>query len=227
MSGKPLKAPRCTSHSTGTVGVMDVRVRFFATYREITGLRETKVEVSEGATLAALLARVFEAYPKLAGLRGSMLLAVNQEFADPEAELRAGDEVALLPPISGGAAHCRVQTEAIDPEQVLRPVRDVCAGAVVLFLGTVRADPGVESLEYEAYEGMAVKKMEELRAAAKEKFGVTELAIVHRTGHISLGETSVAVACSAPHRQEAFRACEWAMDELKRIVPVWKTGMKE
>ena len=118
MSGKPLKAPRCTSHSTGTVGVMDVRVRFFATYREITGLRETKVEVSEGATLAALLARVFEAYPKLAGLRGPMLLAVNQEFADPEAELRAGDEVALLPPISGGAA---AKVWACCESQILMP----------------------------------------------------------------------------------------------------------
>jgi len=102
-------------------------------------------------------------------------------------------------------------------------VRDPAAGAVVLFLGTVRADPGVKALDYEAYEGMAVKKLEALRSAAKETFGVTEVAIAHRTGRLPIGETSVAVACSAPHRQEAFRACEWVMEELKQVVPVWKT----
>ena len=93
----------------------------------------------------------------------------------------------------------------------------------MLFLGTVRAGPGVRSLEYEAYQGMAVKKMEALRGTAMERFGVREMAIVHRTGRLPPGETSVAIACSAPHRQEAFRACEWAMEELKRIVPIWKT----
>ena len=203
---------------------VDVTVKFFAAYREITGIRETTVDLPPGATLDRLLARVFEAYPKLARHRTSMMLAVNQEFAEPDAKLRGGDEVALLPPVSGGARpFCWLQENAIEPEDVLSLVRDPRAGALVLFLGTVRADPGVTALEYEAYEAMAVKKMEELRAAAKEKFGAVEMAIVHRTGRLPVGETAVAVACSAPHRQEALHACEWAMEELKQIVPVWKT----
>ena len=203
---------------------MDVTVRFFAAYREITGLRETVVDLPNGATLAALLTRVFEAYPNLAAERGTMLFAVNQEFVGADAPLRPTDEVALLPPISGGGNPLiRLQVAAIDPDEVLELVHDPAAGAVVLFLGTVRADPGVEALDYEAYEGMAVKKMEALRSAAKQRFGISELAVVHRTGRLAIGETSVAVACSAPHRQEAFRACEWAMEELKKIVPIWKT----
>ena len=201
---------------------MDILVKFFATYREITGLREARVEVPRSATVAALLDRLLAAYPGLAAHRPTMLVAVNQDFAEPGAALHPGDEVAILPPVSGGAGHCRVQRDPIEPADVLALVRDPAVGAVVLFLGTVRADPGVEALDYEAYEGMAVKKMEALRSAAKERFEVTEVAIAHRTGRLPVGETSVAVACSAPHRQEAFRACEWAMDELKKIVPVWK-----
>ena len=201
---------------------VDILVKFFATYREITGLRETRIEVPRSATVAALLDRLLAAYPGLAAHRPTMLVAVNQEFAEPEVLLGPGDEVALLPPVSGGVDRCWVQQELLEPEEVLSLVRDPAAGAVVLFLGTVRADPGVKALDYEAYEGMAVKKLEALRSAAKETFGVTEVAIAHRTGRLPIGETSVAVACSAPHRQEAFRACEWAMDELKKIVPVWK-----
>lgn len=201
---------------------MNILVRFFATYREITGLRETTVEVPTGATVEALLARVLEAYPKLAGHKEAMILAVNEEFVGPDACLRPRDEVALLPSVSGGASLCRVQTEAIDPASVLDLVRDARAGALVLFLGTVRAEPGLRALDYEAYDSMAVKQMEGLRSAAKGKFGVTEVAMVHRTGRLSVGETSVAVACSAPHRQAAFDACAWAMEQLKRIVPIWK-----
>ena len=202
---------------------MDVTVKFFATYRTLAGLPETALSLPAGATLSTLLARVFEAYPGLAGHRAEMLLAVNREFADPETKLRPGDEVALLPPVSGGADLSRVQAGPIDAAAVLDLVRDPRAGAVVLFLGTVRADPGVKALDYEAYEAMAVKQFDALRSAAKERFGVTEMAVVHRTGRLAVGETSVAVACSAPHRQEAFRACAWAMEELKKIVPVWKT----
>ena len=203
---------------------MDVTVKLFSTFRQVTGLRETTLRLPEGATVDDLLVRLLEAHPELATHRGSMILAVNQEFAAPATKLRSKDEVALLPPVSGGGpARVRLQTEPIDPLAVLDIVRDPRSGAVVLFLGTVRADPGVRALDYEAYEAMAVKKMEALRVAAKEKFGAIELAIIHRTGRLPLGETSVAVACSAAHRQEAFRACEWAMEELKQIVPIWKT----
>ena len=207
---------------------MNVRVRFFATYRSVTGVREVQVEVPSGARLQDLLARLLQTYPGLADHEATMLLAVNQEFAEPAATLQPGDEVALLPPVSGGRdPFCRVQTASIAPSALLDLVHDPRAGAVVLFLGTVRADPGVNALEYEVYSEMAVKQLDRLRADAKTRFAVTEMAIVHRTGRLSLGETSVAVACSAPHRHEAFRACEWAMDELKRIVPIWKTDRED
>jgi molybdopterin synthase catalytic subunit len=202
---------------------MDLVVKFFATYREITGLSEARLEMPPDATVAALLDRLFGIYPSLAAHRQTMVVAVNQQFAEPESVLRPGDEVALLPPVSGGVDRCRVQREPIDPEEVLALVRDPAAGAVVLFLGTVRADPGVKALDYEAYEGMAVKELEALRSAAKERFGVTEVAVAHRTGRLAVGETSVAIACSAPHREAAFRACAWAIEKLKKIVPVWKT----
>ncbi len=204
---------------------MEVRVLFFAAYRELAGVPEVLVSLAEGARAGELLEKILAAHPKLGRHRDSMILAVNEEFAGLDASLKAGDEVALLPPVSGGGGGCWVQAEAIDVAAVAETVRDVRAGAVVLFLGTVRADPGVRALEYEAYEGMAVRKMEALRTTAKERFGVTEMTVVHRTGRLPLGEASVAIACSAPHRQEAFRACEWAMEELKKLVPVWKTEL--
>jgi len=205
---------------------VDVTVRFFAAYREVTGLRETRVPVRAGATLGDLVDRILDAHPALRRHRESMLLAVNEEFAEPAAPLEEGDEVALMPPVSGGgggSGHCRIQESRIDAEALLDLVRRPSAGAIVLFLGTVRADPGVEALEYEAYESMAVKKFEQLRSAAKETREVTEMAIVHRTGRLPVGETSIAIACSSPHRQAAFDACAWAMEEVKKIVPIWKT----
>lgn len=221
--GNPLRSSRGMFEARLPVDSVNVTVRFFATYRQITGLRETKVRVDPGATLGDLLGRVLEAYPSLSSHQEFMLLAVNQEFADLGAHLEAGDEVALLPPVSGGGDLCWLQQGPIDEEALVHRVRDVRSGAVVLFLGTVRADPGVAALDYEAYETMAVQKMNAVRSAAKEKWGISEIAIVHRTGRLTLGETSVAIACSAPHRQEAFRACQWAIEELKQIVPIWKT----
>lgn len=202
---------------------MDVTVKFFATYREIVGAREAVVSLGKGATVGALLEKLLREYPGLAPHQETMLTAVNHQFAEADAPLRAGDEVALLPPVSGGAgARVRLQGDPLDPTEAVDLVRDVRAGAVVTFLGTVRADPGVKALDYEAYEEMALKKMESLRAAAREKFQITEMAVFHRTGRLPLGETSVVIACSAPHRKEAFAACAWAIEELKKIVPIWK-----
>lgn len=115
-----------------------------------------------------------------------------------------------------------VQRARIDLGAVVDSVRRDEAGAVVLFLGTVRADPGVSALDYEVYKPMALRKMSELADRAKTKFGILELSIVHRLGRIPVGGDSVAIACAASHRREAFDACAWAMDEVKRIVPIWK-----
>ena len=203
---------------------MQIVVRLFATYREITGAKELKVRLSDGATLRALLDSLYAKHPRLKGYEETMILAVNHEFAEPSARLRDGDEIALMPPVSGGAdPMIAIQRKAIDAEAVVDSVRRDDAGAVVLFLGSVRADPGVESLDYEVYRPMALKKMHEIAEAARKKFGVLEVSIVHRLGRISLGGDSVAIAVSAPHRAEAFGAAAWAMDEVKKVVPIWKT----
>ena len=115
-----------------------------------------------------------------------------------------------------------IQRTAIDLEAVVDSVHRHDAGAVVLFIGTVRADPGVRALDYEVYRPMALKKMAEIAERAKGKFGALEVSIVHRLGRISVGRPSVAIAVSAPHRGEAFAACEWAMGEVKKVVPIWK-----
>ena len=201
---------------------MQVTVKFFATYREVVGRRELKVELEDGATLRDLRGVIYASHPRLKGFEETMLLAVNQELADPGAPLRDGDEVALLPPVSGGTPLIEVQRKAIDVESVVDAVHRLDAGAVVLFLGTVRADPGVKALDYEVYRPMAVKKMVEIAERAKGKFGVLEVAIVHRLGRIRVGRPSVAIAVSAAHRGEAFAACEWAMAEVKKVVPIWK-----
>lgn len=119
-----------------------------------------------------------------------------------------------------------IRRAAIDIEAVVDAVQRRDAGAVVLFLGTVRSDPGLAGLDYEVYRPMAVRKLEAIAARAKEKFGALEVAIVHRLGRVPVGRPSVAVATSAPHRAEAFAACAWAMDEVKRVVPIWKADRR-
>ncbi len=204
---------------------MQVTVRFFATAREAVGSGELKVRLAERATLRDLLDAVLTRHPALEALEPSLLLAVNHEFAEPGTLLREGDEVAIMPPVSGGAGgYVEVQRGTIDVGAVVDSVRRDDAGAVVLFLGTVRADPGVKALDYEVYRPMAMKAMAGIAEAAKERFGVLEVSIVHRLGRVRLGGDSVAIAVSAPHRREAFAACEWAMDEVKKLVPIWKAG---
>ena len=205
------------------VAAMQVTVRFFATVRDVVGAGERKVRLPDGATLRALLDSIFSEHPALRGSEPTLLLAVNHEFADPATVLREGDEVAIMPPVSGGAgAVIGVQKGVIDVEAVVDSVRRDDAGAVVLFLGTVRADPGVRALDYEVYRPMALKKMAGIAEAAKARFGVLEVSIVHRLGRVRLGGDSVAIAVAAPHRREAFAACEWAMDQVKKAVPIWK-----
>jgi len=202
-----------------------VTVRLFASYREITGQKEIHLDLPAGTTLRALVSHVGQTHPRLRPFEDSMLVAVNQEFSDLAVKLQEGDEIALMPPVSGGmGTFVRLQADPIDTAELLASVRDVTAGGVVLFLGSVRSDPGVTSLEYEVYESMAVKKLIELRDLAVKKFGLTAMSIVHRRGNVGLGEDAVAIAASSPHRQEAFAAAQWVMDEVKRIVPIWKSG---
>lgn len=213
---------------------MRVRVLFFGRLREIVGRAEEHLELAEGARVADLFARYGARHPELAKLRTSVLAAVNHDFAPWDATLRADDEVAFLPPVSGGAEPARVSV-AEDLFKLVRAPLDVSAvvsllrtpecGAVVAFEGTVRAQSRGRVtcyLEYEAYEPMALRKMREIGAALRARFPIYRLAIVHRLGRLEVGETSVLIAVSAAHRREAFDACRAALDALKRTVPIWK-----
>ena len=213
---------------------MRVRVLFFGRLREIVGRAEEYLELAEGARVADLFARYGAQQPELAKLHTSVLAAVNQDFAPWDAILRADDEVAFLPPVSGGAEPASVHV-AEDLFELVRAPLDVSAivsllrtpecGAVVAFEGTVRARSrgrATRYLEYEAYEPMALRKMREIGATLRARFPIHRLAIVHRLGRLEVGETSVLIAVSAAHRREAFDACRAALDALKRTVPIWK-----
>ncbi len=206
-----------------------VTVRFFGPAADATGESHAEYRLAAPATLAAAREMILARYPRLAAGASSLRFAVNQEYVDGDASLSDGDEVAVIPPVAGGAGDAvepvRIVTEPIDlPSLVERVVRHE-AGAICTFSGTVRAegdDDTLLALEYSAYDEMAIKKMRGIRSLALEAHDVTEIAVVHRVGQLELGEASVAVAVSAPHRAAAFDACRYVIDTLKTTVPIWK-----
>jgi MoaE-MoaD fusion protein len=194
-----------------------VQVRLFAALRERAGRDALELDLPEGARVSDALAAVDE----LAGGL-SLVLAVNREYADPADELRAGDELALIPPVSGGATtvpHVAVRDEPLSLDALVARVRDPGAGAVVTFSGVTRE---VDFLDYEAYADMAAEQMQGIVAAAVERHGLCAAAAEHRVGRVALGEPSVIVAVSAPHRGEAFAGGREIIDELKARAPIWK-----
>jgi MoaE-MoaD fusion protein len=196
---------------------VQVRVRLFAGLRERAGADELELELPEGAVVA-------DALERMRGLTEgvAVVMAVNQEYADADASLRGGDEVALIPPISGGAVgamYARLTTEPLALDPLVERVRDPQAGAVVTFLGVTRE---VAELEYEAYPEMAERQMTEIVARAIEGHGLCAAAVEHRVGTVPLSEASVAIAVSAPHRDEAFAGAREIIDEIKARVPIWK-----
>jgi molybdopterin converting factor subunit 1 len=196
---------------------VQVRIRLFAGLRERAGTDELELDLPEGAVVRDALERmsaVTDGVP--------VVMAVNQEYADVDLALHAGDEVALIPPVSGGAVgalHARVTTEPLTLDPLVELVRDPRAGAVVTFLGVTREVP---ELEYEAYAPMAERQMAEIVALAIERYGLCAAAVEHRVGTVPLSEASVAIAVSAPHRQEAFDGGREIIDEIKARVPIWK-----
>ena len=202
---------------------MRITVKLFAGLRERAGKSERDVELDSGA-------RVADVWQPL-GLGEEpegLLYAVNKEYATPDRRLSEGDEVALIPPVSGG--EFRLTADPIDVGAVIAAVADEQAGAVATFLGTTRLqsrDRTVVHLEYEAYEGMAEKVMEEIADALQERYELCRIAITHRVGRVGIGETSVAIAVSAPHREHALAACKEAIDTLKIDVPLWKKEVYE
>jgi MoaE-MoaD fusion protein len=184
---------------------------------------ENEVELTEGAR-ARDVWELLELGPEPAGLA----YAVNRQYVDRDHALSDGDELAIIPPVSGGAF--RLVDGPIDVTAVLAEVESDSAGAVAAFVGTVRArsrERNVLYLEYEAYEGMAEEVMAQLASALKVKYDLTEVAITHRVSRVDVGEASVAIAVSAPHRQDALAACAEAIDTLKHTVPLWKKEVYE
>jgi MoaE-MoaD fusion protein len=202
---------------------MRVRVRVFAGLRERLGMGENELELPDGAR-ARDVWNVLELGEEPAGLA----YAVNRQYVDRDHGLEDGDELAIIPPVSGG--DFRLVEGPIDVPGVLVQVERPEAGAIASFVGTVRAssrDRDVRHLEYEAYEGMAEEVMEQLASALKVKYDLCDVAITHRVGRVGIGEASVAIAISAPHRQDALAACSEAIDTLKHTVPLWKKEVYE
>jgi molybdopterin converting factor subunit 1 len=198
---------------------VEVTVRLFAMLRERAGTSSVTLELPEGA-------RVRDALDSLSELAEGipLVMAVNREYASEDHVLGAGDELALIPPVSGGAPWARVSEEALSLDALAERVRDPRAGAVVTFSGVTRE---VERLEYEAYAEMAEDVMAELARDLEERYELCAIAIHHRVGTLGIGEASVVIAVSAPHRQDALAACKDAIDRLKETVPLWKKEVYE
>jgi molybdopterin converting factor subunit 1 len=197
-----------------------VTVRLFAGLRERAGSDRVQVELPEGALVADLLAAM-EVAPR------SCVVAINREYADAAAPVREGDEVALVPPVSGGAGvvrSVRVTGEPLDVAALAAAVRDPAAGAVVVFEGVTREVP---ELDYEAYVEMAEQKLRAIGEEVAAAHGCSAVALEHRTGTVPLSEPSVIVAASAPHRGEAFEAARALIDRVKAEAPIWKVEVGE
>jgi molybdopterin synthase catalytic subunit len=208
---------------------MNVRVVLFAKPRELVGRPNVELALPAGATAADAWRQLSDQFD-LGPLPRSFRCAVNAEYAQWDAALTDGDELAVIPPVSGGAvgerhALVELRDEALDPNAITSAVRGPSDGAVVTFIGIVRDKShgrAVRALVYEVYGAMAQRQMEGLASEARSRWPISDLAIVHRTGTLTVGEVSVVIAVAAPHRAEAFDACEWLIDELKRSVPIWK-----
>ena len=190
-----------------------------------------EISLNPPATVSSAFRHLVEKFSQLEGFGRSLLFAVNQEYATPDTPLKENDEVAVFPPVSGGSHDFfELTTETIDVGQVARRVVLPECGATVTLDGYARewtSGKRTLYLVYEAYETMALAEMQRLGAEAHKSFDIAHIGIVHRTGRLEIGETSVVIAASAPHRQAAFQACEWAIKELKRTVPIWKKEVFE
>lgn len=197
---------------------MRIRIRLFANLRERAGADELELELPDGA-------RVCDALSELRWLTGgtTVALAVNREYAGSDTPLRTDDELALIPPVSGGGAepavHVAIRSEPLGADAITARVADPRAGALVTFLGVTRE---VQALEYEAYTEMAQAKVEQIATAAAQRHGLCAVAVEHRIGTVPLSEPSVVIAVSAPHRAEAFAGASEIIDSLKRQAPIWK-----
>jgi MoaE-MoaD fusion protein len=204
---------------------VQVTVLFFGILKDLAGRGSESLNLSEHAILSDVLEHYEKEIPRLKEFAASVAMSVNREYAGPDTKLKSGDEIALLPPVSGGALRCAIIHDAIDTQTIVEKIKRPEDGALVIFDGVVRNNTrGRDTLylDYEAYEEMALKRMEELAGQALTQFEVRDVAIVHRLGRLEIGETSVLVVVASAHRAAAFEACRWLIDTLKRTVPIWK-----
>ena len=211
---------------------MQVRVLFFGVLKDLAGRSSDTLSLPDHASAADVISHYQQRLSANKGIFSSIAISVNQEYARPEMKLKSGDEIALLPPVSGGAdqptktnARALIAREPIDTAAFLKKIKGPEDGAAIVFEGIVRNNTGGRRtlfLDYEAYEEMAVKEMESLIGRAFDQFKVRDAMIIHRLGRIEIGETSVLIVVSSAHRAAAFDACRWLIDTLKRTVPIWK-----
>lgn len=210
---------------------MKITIRLFARMRELVGTNRLERNVSDNTTVAGLIQILQDEFPKWAETRPRTIVSVNQEFADMDAPLSEGDEVAFFPPVSGGSGAAAdkfgITFDPISLDEIAAKVLKPETGAVAVFGGVVRnvsAGKAVAHLEYEAYEDMALAKLRQVADEARAKWPkIVDIAIVQRIGHLKVGENAVVVAVSSPHRNDGcFEACAYAINRLKQIVPIWK-----
>ncbi|HKN83465.1 MAG TPA: molybdenum cofactor biosynthesis protein MoaE [Pyrinomonadaceae bacterium] len=209
-----------------------IRVLLFGAARDAINAGSLELSLDAPATVSSAFQKLVEKSSQLERFGRSLLFAVNQEYATPDTQLRENDELAVFPPVSGGDSHdfFELTTEPINVGQVARRVVLPECGATVTLDGYAREwTKGRRTLYlvYEAYDSMALTELQRLGVEAHKRFEIAHIGIVHRTGRLDIGETSVVIAVSAPHRQAAFQACEWAIRELKRTVPIWKKEVYE
>jgi len=218
--------------------IVRVKVLFFGMLKDIVGRAEDHIEVADGSRLESVFTSYARQFPRLTDLQASIVLACNQEFCDRSAAIREGDEIAFLPPVSGGSGRytheiCDPETgcffaltrQTIDTPAIARQLLRGEDGALVDFEGVVRNNTkgrATKFLDYECYEPMAVKMMAEIGRDIAGTFAIGRIAIVHRLGRLEIGEASVAIVVTAPHRKPAFEAALEGINRLKRMVPIWK-----
>jgi molybdopterin converting factor subunit 1 len=218
--------------------IVRVKVLFFGMLKDIVGRAEDHIEVADDSRLESVFTRYARQFPRLTALESSIVLACNQEFCDRSSTIREGDEIAFLPPVSGGSGRYTheisdaetgsfyaLTRETIDTPAIARQLLRGEDGALVDFEGVVRNNTkgrATKFLDYECYEPMAVKMMAEIGREIAVAHAIGRIAMVHRLGHLEIGEASVAIVVTAPHRKPAFEAALEGINRLKRIVPIWK-----
>jgi molybdopterin synthase catalytic subunit/molybdopterin converting factor small subunit len=204
---------------------MQVIAKLFGAAREAAGAKELSLELSDDATARDVWRLLLDEHPALAPLADRLAVSVNLEIRSLDTEIHDGDEIAFLPPVSGGAGTCSLSDGPIDVGKVVARVSGPGMGGIVTFIGAVRnraRGRDIRHLEYESYPEMAEREMQRIADAAAERWPGTRVAIAHRAGHLEIGDIAVVVVAAAPHRAEAFEACRYAIDTLKETVPIWK-----